>query len=46
MGSLANGICMGGLIPVGVNIAILAMDVDIQMAGKISYCQRIIQLMK
>ena len=31
MGSLANGICMGGLIPVVVNILILSMDVDIQV---------------
>ena len=31
MGSLANGICMGGLIPVIVNIVILSMDVDIQV---------------
>lgn len=33
MGSLANGICMGGLIPVLVNIFFLSLDVDIQMAG-------------
>ena len=33
MGSLSNGICMGGLVPVLVNIAILSMDVNIQMAG-------------
>ena len=33
MGSLANGICMGGLIPVVVNIIILSMDVNNQMAG-------------
>lgn len=33
MGSLANGICMGGLMPVMVNIMILSLDVDIQMAG-------------
>ncbi len=31
MGSLANGICMGGLIPVVVNIVILTTDVDIQV---------------
>ena len=36
MGSLANGICMGGLIPVLLNLLILSMDVDIQMAG--FYC--------
>lgn len=33
MGSLANGVCMGGLGPVIINIVILSMDVDIQMAG-------------
>ncbi len=30
MGSLSNGVCMGGLVPVVVNIVILSMDVDIQ----------------
>ena len=30
MGSLANGVCMGGLVPVIFNIAILSMDVDVQ----------------
>ncbi|XP_059084389.1 equilibrative nucleoside transporter 3-like [Tigriopus californicus] len=33
MGSLANGICVGGLIPVLVNIFFLTLKVDIQMAG-------------
>ena len=33
MGSLSNGVCMGGLVPVLVNILILSMDVNIQMAG-------------
>ena len=30
MGSLANGVCMGGLIPVVFNIGILSMDIDVQ----------------
>ncbi len=34
MGSLANGICMGGLVPVVVNIVILSMDVDIQVRAQ------------
>ncbi len=29
--SLSNGICMGGLIAVSINIAILGMDVDMQV---------------
>ncbi len=33
VGSLANGVCMGGLIPVIFNVAVLGLDVDIQMAG-------------
>lgn len=33
MGSLSNGVCMGGLVPVMVNILILSMDVNHQMAG-------------
>ncbi len=31
MGSLANGVCMGGLVPVVVNIVILSLDVNIQV---------------
>ena len=40
MGSLANGVCMGGLIPVLFNIAILSMDVDVQggISRKASVC--------
>jgi hypothetical protein len=44
MGSLANGICFGGLVPVLVNITILSMDVDIQgriMENYVIYCMRI-----
>ena len=44
MGSLANGICMGGLIPVIVNILILSMDVDIQVRdfrNELTYGDRI-----
>ncbi len=36
--SLSNGICMGGLIAVSINIAILGMDVDMQVSKKKTEC--------
>ena len=33
MGSLCNGVTCGGLLPVLVNLLILSLDVDMQMAG-------------
>ncbi len=34
IGSFSNGICMSGLLAVSINIAILGMDVDMEVINK------------